>query len=374
MKHLCVLAAFLSTACHEPRSDVGADTIVTTIAGSGIPVAIWRDGPAMSVTMQPAGIAVASDGEIVFSDGASIRRLVDGEVSALIVGSPLVDAAGLALDGEDNVIVADSGAHQIFRVTPKGDTSPIAGTGGAGFLDGNAGDAMFNQPRAVAVDSEGSILVADSGNHRIRKIAADGSVSTFAGSGRKGFADTGFNNSGEFNFPTGVAVDERGTVYVADRDNCRMRRISKSGTVTTAAGVDCSWEAAEPFLTTVRLDAQGNLAGTQAHPFIRPSGVTVSHDGTVYFADLRANQIAVLLRDGGRGILAGNGAGARRDGAGGLGGVAALMVPVGLAISSSGTVFFAEHGALATSGALRKIERVMSSVDAGPPPVSDGIY
>ncbi len=97
-----------------------------------------------------------------------------------------------------------------------------------GFADGIGTEAQFNLPFGVAVDSEGNVYVADLDNHRIRKITPAGVVSTLAGTGTEGFAD-GTTTTAQFNGPTGVAVDSSGNVFVADSDNHRIRKIESTG-------------------------------------------------------------------------------------------------------------------------------------------------
>ena len=114
--------------------------------------------------------------------------------------------------------------------------SVIAGSGRENFGDSQGAQAHFNCPRGVAVDGEGNIVVADTANHRIRKISPDGNVSTLAGSGNRGFED-GQGAQAHFNCPQGVAVDEEGNIIVADTGNNRIRKIDTSnGVTTTLAG------------------------------------------------------------------------------------------------------------------------------------------
>jgi len=171
------------------------------------------------------------------------------------------------VDSSGNVYVADSINHLIRKITPGGVVSTFAGTGTRGHADGTGSTAQFSFPFGVAVDSSGSIYVADFSNHHIREITPEGVVSTFAGS--TAGSGNGIGNTAQFNHPFGVAVDSRGNVYVADQVNHRIRRITPAGVVSTLAG------STEGF-------ADGT--GTTAQ-FYYPTGVAVDSSGNVFVAD-----------------------------------------------------------------------------------------
>ncbi|MFN2442537.1 MAG: hypothetical protein ABR517_07625, partial [Thermoanaerobaculia bacterium] len=178
------------------------------------------------------------------------------------VGTP---AAVAVEPATGTAIVADSFNHRIVRVTPTGEIHVIAGSGRPGFRDGPAVDAEFKQPQGVALLPDGAILVADTSNHVIRKIDLDGNVSTIAGTGHPGHRD-GNPADAEFKRPIGLAVSANGTVWVADQANHVIRRINAEGTVATEAGTGSpgttdgpapSAEFHEP--TGVHVDLNGDL-------------------------------------------------------------------------------------------------------------------
>ena len=181
------------------------------------------------------------------------------------------DPYGVVVDDKGNVIVADGGDNnRIVAIAPDGSRRVLAG-GAEGFRDGAGAQAAFNTPSGLALDRQGNLYVADTGNHAIRKITTDGTVSTLAGSGVAGAAD-GKGALAQFNGPVGVAVDAEGVVYVADTYNDRIRRIAPDGTVSTLAG--------------------GNLPGFvdgkgTAALFDTPTGIAVNKDGVVFVADAR---------------------------------------------------------------------------------------
>jgi sugar lactone lactonase YvrE len=200
-----------------------------------------------------------------------------------------------------------------------------------GFADGQGISASFHSPNGVAVDAGGNVYVADLGNHGIRKIAPSGSVSTLAGSGSMGFAD-GQGISARFNYPHGVCVDTGGNVYVADRENHRIRKITPSGSVSTLAGSGIQFA-----------DGQGTSAS-----FSYPSGVTVDAGGIVYVADSGNERIRKITPSGDVSTLAGSGNHASADG---QGTAASFHWPIRVAVDAGGNVYVADNN----SNLIRKI-------------------
>ena len=200
---------------------------------------------------------------------------------------------GIAIDGAGNFYIADAWNNNIRKITPAGLVSTLAGCvkpGGcpSGSRDGAAARAEFNAPQAVAVDGEGNVYVADTGNHAIRKIAA-GVVSTLAGQpGVRGYAD-GQGAAARFYGPQGIAVDVAGQVYVADTDNALIRKISPGGRVTRLAGSPYEQNEGDLFY------ADG--AGPAAR-FSQPLGLTVDLAGNVYVADAGNHAIRKITPKG----------------------------------------------------------------------------
>ncbi|MBI5691469.1 MAG: immunoglobulin domain-containing protein [Verrucomicrobia bacterium] len=227
--------------------------IVSTLAGSpGLLGSTDGSGSAARFNF-PVGIAVDASGNVYVADAKNftIRKITSAGVVSTYAGAPSqlgsADGAaasarfflpyGLAVDAAGSLYVADGGNHTIRRITAAGVVSTVAGAAlQSGFANGTATAARFSTPWGLAVDRNGVLYVADSGNHVIRRIGTDGVVSTLAGSpGNTGSGD-GVGAAARFNEPRGVTVDAAGNVYVADYGNNVLRMITPSGTVSTLAG------------------------------------------------------------------------------------------------------------------------------------------
>lgn len=200
--------------------------VVETIAGSTSGTAGTADGAGSVARFNgPSGLTVASDGTIYVADSSNhrIRKITPaGVVSSLAIGQSSFPR-DVAIDRDGTIIIADSGNNRIQRMTPSGDVSTI--TGGLGLVDGNLASARFSNPYGVEVDAFGTIYVADTNNHRIRKITTGGEVSTFAGSTMGAANGTGV--TAQLRTPYDVTFDQTGSVmYVTDQYNNRLRKIT----------------------------------------------------------------------------------------------------------------------------------------------------
>ena len=261
--------------------------------------------------------------------GSNSAGYVDATGLAASFNSP----TGVAVDAAGTLYVADQANHVIRKVTAAGVVTTLAGTGVPGYRDGSATAARFNAPPGVALDGAGILYVADQNNHVIRKITPTGVVSTLAGTaGTAGFAD-GAGTAAQFNSPTGVAVDAAGTLYVADRFNNRIRKITPAGGVTTLAGSN----------SPGYIDGPGLSAS-----FKGPFGVAVDAGGAVYVADSDNNVIRKITAAGDVSTLAGSGTAGYVDG---TGTAAKFNTPTGVAVDRAGVVYVADQG----NGLLRFI-------------------
>jgi streptogramin lyase len=213
---------------------------VVTFAGKGSGGA--ANGKADTATFRgPAAIAFDSGGNLFVADEGNnlIRKITPQGIVSTFAGSgkngsangqdtlaSFSEPVGLAVDASNNVYVADEGNNLIRKITPAGAVTTFAGSGASGNADGVGTSASFNEPTGLAADANGNVYVADSNNNLIRKIASDGTVTTFAGSGQLGFAN-GALTSASFSAPQGLVVDVYGNVYVTDSGNNLLREITQ---------------------------------------------------------------------------------------------------------------------------------------------------
>jgi sugar lactone lactonase YvrE len=218
---------------------VAPDGTTTTLAGNGADqVRDGSGGPDGFASFSgPTGIAFDHDGTVYVVESAwgTLRKISADGWTETVVHS-LYYPNGVAVDAAGTVYVAETGANRISKVTPQGVVTTLAGSWTAGFVDGDAGSALFNVPAGLAVDAAGNVYVADNYNHRVRKIAADGTTTTLTGSGIPGFFDGtgGANGTTKLFYPTGVVVDEDGFVYITEGG--RVRKATPAGATTLVAG------------------------------------------------------------------------------------------------------------------------------------------
>jgi murein DD-endopeptidase MepM/ murein hydrolase activator NlpD len=347
------------------------------LAGDG--VASTRDGDAARARFaDPFGVAVAADGTIYIADGGEhprIRRItrppaapVDGafarvgktikwiglewlgidalydpaeagadanEVVSTLAGGDygFADGVGaeakfgtlsaLAIDARGTLYVADTGNNAIRRVTADGRVTTIAGDGVAGYQDGPGPQARFNAPIGLAVDTSGRVIVADTYNDRIRAIAPDGSVTTIAGSAEPGLLDGGADLA-RFDTPCGVAIDTSGRIYVADTANNIIRIIDQTAQqdATGAAAAAVAASMPKAVITTV---STPQWAFPEA--LVRPVGITLGVKGDLYVTDARG-RIVEITRAGATRTLAGSTPGFHD----GVGSEARFRNPSGIAV------------------------------------------
>jgi hypothetical protein len=217
---------------------VAAGAVVTTLAGVGGMSGYSDTAPALFAS--PAGLATDAAVNVYVGDAvnSAVRKISPtGTVSTPAKGLPIMSPNGVAIDAGGNVYVADPRGNSILKVA-NGFVSTFAGTGHAGSDNGDRKTATFGNPQVIAIDTAGTLYVADTGNNMIRKIATDGTVSTLAGAMVVGgFKDAKIGTDARFNYPVGLVIDSAGNLYVADQGNSVIRKINTTTTeVTTVVG------------------------------------------------------------------------------------------------------------------------------------------
>jgi sugar lactone lactonase YvrE len=272
---------------------ISPDGVVSTLAGEGS-IGLSNGSGATATFSSPYGLAVDSSGFVYVSDYNNdlIRKISPEGVVSTLAGAGFAGygngagsnarfygPSGVVLDSSGHLYVSDYLNRLIRKVSNAGVVSTVAGGAAqlTGSADGTGATASFFNPAGIAMDSSGHLYVADSYNHRIRKISPEGVVSTLAGTVAcyNNFLE-GTGATAKFYFPTGVAVDTSGNVFVADQLNHRIRMITSAGVVSTLAGVGWSGHA----------DGTGATAR-----FNYPYGVAIDNSGNLYVADNTNNQI-----------------------------------------------------------------------------------
>ncbi len=291
---------------------------------------LLKDGVTVSTLAGNRGF-VYEPGKIGDIDDVG-QGYVDGQGDSARFNGP----RGIVVDASGNVYVADTNNNRIRKITPTGLVTTFAGSGVKGYADGQGTSAMFKEPCGVALDASGNLYVADRLNCRIRKITPDGMVSTFAGSGDFAYAD-GQGTSAKFNGPLSVAVDAFGNVYVADALNYRIRKITPTGMVSTFAGSgDYDFQNMQ--------GADGPAAGAK---FNDPNFVAADAFGNVYVAEWGGHRIRKVTPTGIVSTFAGSSDFAFADGQGIK---ASFKNPTSVALDSLGNLFVADY-----SDRIRKI-------------------
>jgi sugar lactone lactonase YvrE len=265
-------------------------------------------------------------------------------------GAQLNTPNGVAVDSGGDVYIADSGDHEVRRVSPDGTIDIVAGNGNQCKTAPRCGDngagstAELAYPDGVAVDSStDDLYIADSFDHEIRKVAANGTITRFAGSGLPcstppNCGDSGAAGSAQLSYPQGVAVDANGNVYIADTGDNEVRKVAADGTITRFAGTGA------PCVTAPSCGDNGPATGAQLNS---PAGVAIDPNGNVYIADTGDDEVRRVSADGTITRIAGNGSACTSTpdcGDNGLATSAQLNSPGAVALDSKGNVDIADTG------------------------------
>ena len=347
---------------------------ITTIAGNGI-AGFSGDGvPALQSSLNfPAGLAF-DKGNLYVADRNNHRiRKIDLEgIISTVAGTGIPECCndnGLAVeahlhfpsdidvDTEGNLYISDRSNNRIRKVNPDGIITTIAGLGKPGYGGdfGPADKALLKYPFGISHDNKGNFYIADRGNNRVRKIDQRGIITTIAGDGTHSFGgDYGPANQSSLAFPTDVIVDSLGTVYIADRNNNRVRKIDRLGVITTLMG-----------LSQTEFNGDNEIAAeTSLH---LPFALALNGEDRLLVVDRNHFRVReVRLQSNQVETIAGNGTFLFR-GDGGPGGGATLDAPSGIALDSKGNVLFADrlHQRIRRVGSNGIIETVIGNGKQG---------
>jgi sugar lactone lactonase YvrE len=308
---------------------------VTTVPARAVPPSPNEDLNA------PRGIAVNESGEVAVADTGHhrIRRLTrggellnlagdgtEGWADGPAAGSRFRRPAGLCYHPTDGALwVADAGNHCLRRIALDGTVTTMAGSRHQGYLDGPAGDAQFDQPTDLVFDARGNLFITEFGSHAIRILTPDGVVRRWSGSVEMGFTD-GPRDQARFARPAGMAIDPMGNLFLVELQGNRVRKISMDGQVSTV-------------LNTLR---SGFVDGPEGIARLRqPLGIAVDPSGNLYLSDSGSHAIRRLDS---RGQLT-TAAGVRTSGAeDGYASHASFKQPSGLVLSTGGSLWIADSG------------------------------
>jgi sugar lactone lactonase YvrE len=392
---------YIADAANNQLRKVTADGVIHTVAGNGVPGFSGDGGPATEAQLSVADVATDSKGNLYIADysNSRVRMVTPGGVISTVAGkgtygysgddgpataAQLNDPKGIAFDSAGNLYIADYSNYRVRKVTAAGLISTIAGCGALPQLcreNGLATEASLGLPTGVAVDSAGSLYITEAIG-RVRKVTAEGGISTIAGKITLGNVMGGFSGDGgpateaQLSHPSSVAVDSMGNLYIADELNNRIRKITVAGIISTVAGNGIQGFSGDGGPATeaqlnqprdVAFDSAGNLyiadtlrvrkvtaqgvistvagLGTAHNTFnnLGPRGVAVDGAGNLYISDHFGNHIFILTAAGVFSTVAGNG----MDGYGGDNGPAAeaaLAHPDDVEVDSAGNLFIADNG------------------------------
>jgi uncharacterized protein (TIGR03437 family) len=324
---------------------------ITNYAGEGGPGDTGDGGPAAGARLSPIGLAFA--GNVLYAaddESHRVRRINAAGIINAFAGSGALGSSGdggpalqasmnaptdLVADAAGNVYVADTGNNRVRRIAPDGRISTYAGTGEADYNGDNipATQAHLAGPTGLALDAAGNLYIADTDNYRIRKVtAATGVITTVAGTGKVGPAkDGGPATQAELQLPVGLAVDRNGVLYIGDRREGRIRRVGPDGVISTLAGTGTlGYDGDDKPAKDARIGITGFM--------------TTDADGNLYFADSSNHRIRkVTIATGIISTVAGAGV-AGRGGDGGDPKLAQLNFPYDVALDGAGNLYIADWG------------------------------
>ncbi|MCJ8166670.1 Ig-like domain-containing protein [Pontibacter sp. E15-1] len=332
--------------------------IISAYAGTGAFGSTGDGGVAKDATLKaPTGLAFDIDGNLYIaeSSGNRIRRVSTDGIITTYAGTgassstgdgeaaknaTLKAPTGLAFDKDGNLYIAERGGNRVRRVSTDGIITTVAGTGAFSSTgDGeDAKDATLKDPYGLAFDIDGNLYIAESSGNRVRRVSTGGIITTYAGTGASSSTGDGAAaKNATLRDPTGLAFDKDGNLYIAERGDNRVRRVSTDGIITTVAG-------------TGAFSSTGDGEAAKDATLKAPTGLSFDKDGNLYIAENMSYRVRRVATDGTITAYAGTGTfGSTGDG--GDAKNATMMRPFGLAIDKSGNLYIGEE----TGHRVRKV-------------------
>lgn len=329
---------------------ISKDGTITTIAGNGTAGFSGDGGPALNAALNfPAGLCVDKTGNLFVADRNNhrVRRIDTSGIITTIAGNgepdwmgddePAVNASlhfpsDVSCSSGGELYVSDRSNSRIRKIDAQGIITTVAGLGPPDFGGdfGPAQDALLKYPFGIELDKDGNLFIADRGNNRIRKVATDGTITTVAGDGNHFFSgDYGPARRASLAFPTDVASDSQGNLYIADRNNNRIRKVDTFGIITTVMGIG-------------EYEYNGDNEVASETTLHLPFALAMAPDDNLIVVDRSHFRVRkVDLKTGDVKTIAGNGQALfKGDGGPGLG--ASLKSPSGIVVDNLGNVIFAD--------------------------------
>jgi len=353
---------YISDSYYQSVRKVDTNGIITTIAGSGIGGFTGDGGPATNARLDsPNGMAFDAAGNLYIADTSNqrVRMVATNGIITTVAGNgkagfsgnggaatsaSLYDPVGVVLDALGNLYIADFENNQIRMVDTNGIITTVAGNGTMAYSgDGGAAtNASLNLPDNMTLDATGILYIADYQNQRIRKVDANGIITTVAGIGSQGpvyqgsySGDGGEATNAGLYYPADAIFDSTGNLYIADQENNRIRKVDTNGIITTFAGGGAGGDGGAA--------TNANLSG--------PNSVALDGLGNVYIADVGHSRVRKVDSNGIISTIAGNGGGGHA-GDGGAATKASLNDPLGVALDAFGNLFIADYG----NSRIRKVD------------------
>ena len=347
---------YIADYANDRIRKVDTNGSISTFAGTGTGGFSGDGGAATSAQLNGPENIIVYNNSYYITDALNYRvRKIDSDgIISTIAGIEFYNGDNIlasiarvhiprnpAFDKDGNFYFTEQESPRVRKIDTNGIITTVAGNGTNGFSgDGGAAtSAQFNGPRAVTVDKNGNLYIAEGGNNRIRKVDTNGIISTYAGTGAAGYSgDGGAATSAKINFPYQLVTDNDGNLYFCDANNHVIRKVDSNGIISTFAG------------TPESSGYSGDGGAATSAQLSNPLGVALDSDGNIYISEYNNNRIRKVNTDGNISTIAGTGE-SGYSGDGGAATSASLNSPAGLALDKSDNLYFCD----VQNHAIRKV-------------------